>query len=202
MIFNFCNIGLTDDEWIYLISRILHGWTEIPLSPFAGYDKENIRFYDGVIGTLLKQTERMLEEYPDALNQRFVRSWKYQGKLYRVIHESPVEDARYRDGFRMQLPKVDYHGMITHWTDDYKFEGLMYKLSSQSESIILEADTGKHIAFDVNGFRREYGFDNNYLAGEREIVFPMCKECIKEYRMSIDDFVNLKENRNEQTVTD
>ena len=196
MIFNLPNVRFQDEEWIYILAQVLNGWTEIPLSPFAGYSQDDIKFYDGIIGTLLKQTEKILEEYPEILDKRFINSWKYQGKLYRVIHEVPVEDARYRDGFRMQLPKVDYHGMITHWTDDYRFEGLMYKLSSETESIILEADTGKHIAFDVNGFRKEYGFDNQYLAGEREIIFPMHKECIKEYRMSIKDFISLKDNEN------
>lgn len=196
MIFNLPNVRFQDEEWIYILSKVLYGWTEIPLSPFAGYNQEDIRFYDGIIGTLLKQTERILCEYPEILDQRFVQSWKYQGELYRVIHESPIEDARYRDGFRMQLPKVDYHGMITHWTDDFRFEGLMYKLSSESECIILEANTGKHIAFDVNGFREEYGFENQYLAREREIIFPMIKECIKEYRMSINDFISYKEKQN------
>ena len=193
MIFNLPNVRFQDEEWIYILAQVLNGWTEIPLSPFAGYSQDEIKFYDGIMGTLLKQTEKVLEEYPEILDKRFINSWKYQGKLYRVIHEAPVEDARYRDGFRMQLPKVDYHGMITHWTDDFRFEGLMYKLSSESESIILEADTGKHIAFDVNGFRKEYGFENKYLEGEREIIFPMYKECIKEYRMSIEEFISIKE---------
>lgn len=59
----------------------------------------------------------------------------------------------------MELPCVDYHGMIAHWTDDYSFPGLMYKLSPEEECIVLEADTKEHIAFDVNGFRKEYGFE-------------------------------------------
>ena len=90
----------------------------------------------------------------------------------------------------MRMPKITKKQA----RDDYRFEGLMYKLSPEKESIFLEADTGKHIAFDVNGFRKEYGFENQYLAGEREIIFPMHKEFIKEYRMSVADYILLKDN--------
>ena len=116
-------------------------------------------------------------------------------KLYRVLHKAPVPDARYTDGFRMELPRVDYHGMIAHWTDDYSFAGLMYKLSPESECIILEADTKDHIAFDVNGFRKKYGIENHYLAGEREIFFPMYRDCITEYKMSVNNFISLQEEK-------
>ena len=50
------------------------------------------------------------------------------------------------------MPTIDYHRMITHWTDDYTFEGLTYKLPRDCEYIILEAETKEHLAFDVKSW--------------------------------------------------
>ena len=188
MIFDFPNIGFEDDEWLYMVERYLKGWTETPLTISGGYSIETLKFYDGFIGTLLKQTERIYKEYYDYLDHRFVNSWKYQGKLYRVLHDCPPS-AKSR---KVKLPKVNYHGMISHWTDDYTFAGLQYKLNPEAEYIILEADTREHFAFDVNGFRKEYGCEERFTGKEREFIFPMYKECIKEYRMSINEFVDKK----------
>ena len=190
MIFDFPNIRFSDDEWLYIIERYLKGWTETPLTSLEGYDIDTLKFYDGLIGTLLKQTERVHKIWPDCLDNRFVGSWKYQGKLYRIMHPVMYVD---KDGNESRaLPEVEYHGMITHWTDDYTFAGLLQKTNPNWEYIILEADTGDHFAFNVNGFRKEYGCEEPFTQKEREFIFPMYKECIKEYRMSITEFATIK----------
>lgn len=195
MVFYMPNMQLTDKDWIYILINYLNGWTEIPFSIVGGYDIENLKFYDGFIGYLIKQTEHFLKENSNMLDKKFVDSWKYQGKIYRIIHEFEVEDENADDGYSCKLPDIEYHGMISHWTDDYTFQGLMYKLSSEEPYIILEADTQDHIAFDVNKFRKTYNCENPYIAKEREIIFPMYKECIKEYHMSVSKFINMKENK-------
>ena len=192
MIFDFPNIGFDDGEWLYMLARYLKGWTETPLTISDGYSVETLKFYDGFIGTLLKHTERLAKEYYGYLDHRFVNSWKYQGKLYRVIHSYYVFDNGETEEPRMVMPQVNYHGMISHWTDDYTFAGLQYKLNPDAEYIILEADTGDHFAFDVNGFRKEYRCEERYTEKEREFIFPMYKDCIKEYRMSITEFATKK----------
>lgn len=185
MIFDYMNMGFTDDDWIEIIKRYLFEWTETPLSPLGGCDMDDLRFFDGLFGTLLKQTERIAVQYPSMLNKKFLDAWKYQGKLYRIIHANFV----LVDGEeKIVMPKVEYHGMIAHWTDDYTFEGLLYKLNPDDEYIILEADTGSRLAFDVNKFRRKYHCRNHNTEKEREFIFPMHKECIKEHRMSITEF--------------
>lgn len=191
MIFDFPNIRFEDNEWIYLIIRYLEGWTEIPLNETNGYDLDELKFYDGLLGTLLKHTEKVLKYAPNFANEEFVNSWKYQGKIYRVIHGNCVLDDE-ESLPRFTLPAVDYHEMITHWTDNYTFEGLMYKLSSDCEYIILEADTQDRLAFDVNKFRKVYGCERVYTEKEREIIFPMYKKNIKEYRMTIEEFIAMK----------
>jgi hypothetical protein len=191
MIFDMPSIYLSDDDWIYFLSRCLKGWTEIPLSQTNGYDKDVLKFYDGIIGLLLKQTERFQKMYPNALNTEFVNAWKYQGRIYRVIHSRIEENNRNKSGYSCRLPKVEYHGRITHWTTDYTFYAL-HKLSRSTKYIILEADTKEHIAFDINGFREKYECLEEYTKGEQEIIFPMYKECIKEYRMTINEFVEMK----------
>ena len=188
----FPNLGFSDEEWLYILERYLKGWTEIPLSNSYGYDVEALKFYDGFIGTLLKRTEQVNVDYPHCLDGRFVNSWKYQGKLYRVMHSHYVFDNGETEEPRLVMPQVNYHGMISHWTDDYTFAGLQYKLNPDAEYIILEADTGDHFAFDVNGFRKEYGCEEQFTEKEREFIFPMYKECIKEYRMTITEFAEMK----------
>ena len=187
MIFNFTDPNFTDEEWIYIIAKYLKGFTEIPLSATSGYNFDDLKFYDGLLGTLLKHTEYITTNMPMELNKKFVNSWKYQGELYRVLHGNYNAQCRY------VLPEVNYHGMITHWTDDYTFKGLMHKLSDDEEYIILEADTKERFAFNVNKFRKVYKCEQFYTRDEREIIFPMYKENIKEYRMTIKEFIKMKE---------
>ena len=59
MIFNFNNMDFSDDDWKYIILQYLKEWTEIPLNPTYGYDIEELKFFDGFLGTLLKQTESL-----------------------------------------------------------------------------------------------------------------------------------------------
>lgn len=197
MIIDMPNIQFTNEEWIYILKQYLNGWTEIPLNEGSGYNLGELKFYDGFIGYLIKQTEQRLEEYTDYLSKsdrEFINSWKYQGKLYRIIHANRVENSRTKCGYSYKLPKVNYHGMITHWTDDYTFKGLMYKLSPETKYIILEADTQNHIGFDVNKFRKKYSCEKPNTEKEREIIFPMYKECIKEHRISVNDFIQQKQS--------
>lgn len=192
MIFNNWAVDFTDEEWICIITKYLNGFTEIPLTPSRGYDIEELKFYDGLLGTLLKHTEYLSEKCPEDLNKKFVNSWKYQGKLYRVMHKTITLGKGNREYYRFR--KINYHGMITHWTDDYTFSGLMYKLSDEEEFIILEADTKEHFAFDVNKFREKYKCRRTNTEKEREFIFPMYKENITEYRMTIKDFIKMKKD--------
>ena len=193
MIFNF-NMSFTDDEWKLIILEYLRAWTGISLTTNGDYDVEDLKFFDGLLGTLLKHTEYLLKEYPSMLDKEFVDSWKYQGKIYRVIHPHYLFDADSIEP-RTVMPEVNYHGMITHWTSDYTFKGLLAtaKIFDDEEYIILEADTGDHMAFDVNKFRKANNVIEPYTQGENEIVFPMYKENIKEYRMTIKEFIEKKQ---------
>ncbi len=196
MILNMPNINFSDDEWLYILKQYLNGWTEIPLSDSSGYDLDELKFYDGFIGFLIKQTEFCLKNYPHILDKKFINSWKYQGKLYRIIHMFCNKSGKTKSGYSCQLPKVQYHGMITHWTDDYTFEGLTYKLNKERKHIILEADTKDHIGFNVNKFRKVYNCENSNTEKEREIIFPMYKDCIiKEHHLTINEFIKLNKRK-------
>ena len=194
MIFDKPNVNFTDEEWIEIIKEYLNGWTEIPLNPSNGYDIDELKFYDGLLGTLLKDTEFFIKNDPTLLNKKFADSWKYQGKMYRVIHPHyvPVDGSQEP---RVIMPEVNYHRMITHWTSDYTFRGLLAtaKIFDDEEYIILEADTVEHLAFDVNSFRKANSVIEPYTQGENEIIFPMYKENIKEYRMTIREFIEKKQ---------
>lgn len=193
MIFNKPNVNFTDEGWIEIIKEYLNGWTEIPLHPSNGYDIDELKFYDGLLGTLLKDTEFFIKNDPTLVNKKFVDSWKYQGKLYRVIHPHYVFDDDSVEP-RTVMPEVNYHRMITHWTSDYTFKGLLAtsKIFDDEEYIILEADTGEHLAFDVNKFRKKHNCRKWNTEKEREIIFPMHRENTKEYRMTINEFIKMK----------
>lgn len=195
MIFNFPFLHFTDSEWIQIITEYVKGFTELPLTTSEGYSVEDLKFFDGLLGTLLKHTKWILEEIPQEINNEFVNSWMYQGKLYRCMHGV----AKYNCGKEScSLPTVDYHGMITHWTTDFEFKGLLHKLSNDVEYIILETDTQDNLAFDVNKFRKTYGCQEVFTEKEREVIFPLCKENTKEYRMTIKQFVQMKQQEESQ----
>ena len=58
-----------------------------------------------------------------------------------------------------------------------------------------EADTTERFAFNVNKFRKVYKCEEFYTKNEREFIFPMYKEHIKEYRMTIKEFIQMKEQQ-------
>lgn len=198
MIIDMPNIDFKDEDWICILKHYLNSWTEIPLTDYGEYNLEKLKFYDGFIGFLMKETEKYLNDsdYSQYINIKFIESWKYQGKLYRIIHGNLVEDYEAEDGYSCKLPQVNYHGMIAHWTDDYKFEGIINKLDIDEPYIILEADTKGHIGFDINKFRKSYNCKKITTEKEREVIFPMYKDCTKERKMTIKEFIQLKEQKN------
>jgi hypothetical protein len=119
----------------------------------------------------------------DESEKEIVDSWKYQGKLYRLMHECPHSKKR----GKYILPKVIYHGMIAHWTSDYTFEWLKSEFGRDHKYIILEADTRERFAFDVNRFRENYGCRTPFTEKEREIIFCFAH---KGLRLSHDDYYN------------
>lgn len=140
----------------------------------------------------MKWAEKNYESNLDSDIKAFIDSWKYQGKIYRVIHAQHYIDNNNKLHYR--LPKVRYHKMVTHWTTDYNFKKLQHKLSPTTKCIILEADTLNHFGFDVNKFRKSNNCENFFTEEENEIIFPMFKENIKEYHMTIAEFIDCKES--------
>ena len=84
-------------------------------------------------------------------------------------------------------------GRLTNEQLEEKFYNNYRAIFDDEEYIILEADTREHLAFDVNKFREVNDVQEPYTQGENEIIFPMYKENIKEYRMTINEFVSMKE---------
>ena len=184
--FQYPFLSFSADTEKHNLQKILRSWTQIPFTSNDGYSLEEVKDYDQILGELLRQAEHSLKRNLNVGCGDFLESWVYQGTIYRVMH-GVVDDQGYAS-----LPKVNYHRMVTHWTNNYTFEGLPNKISRDERCIILEANTGNHIAFDVNGFRRKYGCQEPFTEKEHEIIFPMYKDCIKEYRMSINEFAAKK----------
>lgn len=193
MIFDFSYMQISDEDWKYIILQYLNEWTEIPFTSSEGYDIDEVRFFDGLLGYLLKWAEKIKTQNPEQAVLEFINSWQYQGKLYRVMHTCNFST---NGGEDFRLPEVNYHRMITHWTTDPTFGGLRHKLLTHEKYVILEADTGNHIALDVNKFRQANNCGTAFTEKENEIIFPLYQEITKEYRMTIDEFVKLKRESN------
>ena len=184
-------VGVDPAKWMGLVQCYLRGWTSIPFTRDEGYDRDLLKFYDEFIGALLKETEKDISGSYELSSRDVNRACAYRGKLYRILHAVLPDDGRKSGGIGL-LPDVEYHGMITHWTDDVTFSDLRSSLAQNRKYIILEADTGSHIGLDVNRFFEYIGAEE---PGKREIIFPMYRDCIKEYRMTLGKFLEMKEQR-------
>lgn len=93
---------------------------------------------------------------------------------------------------------LDAAGAILEFLKNCIEKGYILPESKSVLETYMGDETKEHIAFDVNGFRKEYGFENQYLAGERKIIFPMYRDCITEYKMSVNNFIALQEEKQEE----
>lgn len=187
LIFDLPNMLLKNKDWKAIIANYVMSWVEEPLSSGDDYNIDRLKFYDGLLGYLLKETERYIQEGvfdSDIIDTNFMNSWLYRGPIYRVLHKN-------NNG---NMPKVNYHGMIGHWTKDYHFGGLNYKLDFNDTFIVLKSDTGDHIGFDVTKYIICNNLRPSPILNEREIIYPMIKRNVTEYKMSINEFIRMMES--------
>lgn len=76
----------------FMIAITMYQFREIPMCS-GGYDEEGLRFYDGILGNLIRMRDIVVErELYDAIDgyTDFLSSWEYQGDIYRVLDKSLV----------------------------------------------------------------------------------------------------------------
>lgn len=174
---------LSWDSQMYIIAVTMRQFREFPLCNNEGYDEEGLRFYDGVLGSLIRmrnkmrlaQKERDVQKIPEY--EAFASKWVYQGDIYRVIGEAYV----YEDGDdepHMEMPEIKWHGMIASWSSSYDFTTGFNHIYSDAKYTIIHANTGDSVGIDANKLGKYLGYYNPYTEEENEVIFPMVKEFV------------------------
>lgn len=173
---------LSWDSQKYIIAITMHQFREFPLCS-GSYDEEGLRFYDGVLGSLIRTRDKMrrarnewgMREMPEY--EAFASKWVYQGDIYRVIGEAYV----YNDGDdepHMEMPEIKWHGMVASWSSSFDFTTNFNHMYADSKYTIIHANTGDSAGIDANKFGKYLGCCSPYTEGENEVIFPMKKEFV------------------------
>lgn len=169
----------------YMIAVTLGQFREIPLCS-GGYDEEGLRFYDGVLGNLMRMRDRTVESgcinaIPDFLE--FSSKWEYHGDVYRVLDKVNVYPKN-AEPYR-RVPAIKWHGMIASWSSSYDFTTGFNHIYSDAKYTIIHGNTRNSAGIDVNKFSEYLGCYNQYTACENEIIFPMKKEFVVDVYKNI-----------------
>lgn len=188
---------LSWDKQKNIIAVTMHQFREFPLCG-GGYDEERLRFYDGVLGSLIRMRDLVVQD--NLMNQipgydEFTSCWEYQGDIYRVIDKTLVHPKKGKPYYRM--PSIKWHGMIASWSSSYDFTTGFNHIYSDAKYTIIHANTGGSAGIDANKLGNYVGGYNPNTVGENEVIFPMKKKfVVKVYEgITPNEFKNLMESK-------
>lgn len=184
----------------FMIALTMTQFREIPLCG-NGYDEEGLRFYDGVLGSLIRTRDELVER--DMINAfegvaAFTDRWTYQGDIYRVLDKRLVY---YKDESRepyLRMPAIKWHGMVASWSKSYDFTEDFNHIYPEAKYTIIHANTGNSAGIDVNKFSLYLDCYNKRSACENEVIFPMKKEYVVNIYKNITpvEFKKIMEEKN------
>lgn len=169
---------LSFEDQKYMIAVTMEQFREIPLCG-GGYDEEGLRFYDGVLGNLIRERDSLLKFPTYNLHDEsaeFSSHWEYHGDIYRVLDKAYVYPKNGEPYKRM--PAIKWHGMIASWSSSYDFTTGFNHIYSDVKYTIIHANTGSSAGIDVNKFSEYLRCYNQHTACENEVIFPMKKEFV------------------------
>lgn len=160
-----------------LLADTLVQFREFPLCA-GSYDEEGLRFYDGVLGNLIRTRDLYrdegLYESVDGF-AAFSSHWEYGGDIYRVIDKAYIWDKGAEEP-RLEMPEINWHGMIASWSKSYDFTTGFNHINSRGSYTFIHARTLDSAGIDANKFGKYLDCFNPNTAGEEEVIFPM-KRC-------------------------
>lgn len=180
------------EDQFAIFNRALGGWQERSLLG-KGYCKNNLDFYDGTIGYVIRKWNEYhkISKTEDWITQPildFMDLWKYQGALYRVI-AAPTSEIR-------------YHKKIASWTKSVDVFSRFNKLNDNVNYTFVIADTFDYFGFDINKYNRNMNLVNAFNCHEEEVIFPMDKKYVKSVfygaLKEFNQFVKLGKQANDQ----
>lgn len=181
----------------YILALTMVQFREFPLCS-GSYNEEKIRFYDGVLGNLIRTRDTTIKynKNPKLDVLKFACNWEYQGNIYRLLDKSYVY-PRNRDSYR-RAPQIKWHGMIASWSSSYDFTKGFNHINADERYTIIHANTKTSAGIDANKFGKYLGCYNPYTAGENEIIFPMNNQFIKKVYRNItpNEFITIMKEYN------
>ena len=147
------------------------------------YDEEELRFYDGVLGNLIRTRDRFFEEdYTFDDYADFSSHWKYQGDIFRVLDKAYVFPKNSGKPY-LRTPAIKWHGMIASWSKSYDFTTGFNHIYADAPYTIIHANTNESAGIDANRLGNYLNCFNPLTADENEVIFPMKKEfVVKVYK--------------------
>lgn len=169
---------LTLDSQKWLLAKTMSQFREFPMCS-GGFNEEGLRFYDGVLGGLIRMRDVAIEH--DMMGQtldlaEFASHWEYRGDIYRVIDKAMVFPKNGEPYYRM--PAIRWHGMVASWSSSFDFTRNFNHMYADSKYTIIHANTGDSAGIDANKFAEYLGCYNPYTEGENEVIFPMKKKFV------------------------
>ena len=157
-----------------LLADTLIQFRERPLCA-GGYDEEGLRFYDGVLGNLIRTRDSYLDsgmyETIDGFAD-FVSRWEYSGDLYRIIGAAYVCDEEAEEP-RLEMPEIKWHGMVASWSKSYDFTEGFNRVNPDRAYTFICGSTLTSAGIDANKLSKYLGCFNPCVACENEVIFPM-----------------------------
>lgn len=180
----------------FMLALTISQFREIPLCS-GGYDEEGLRFYDGVLGNLIRARDEFLKTGIYSILDgyaEFASHWEYHGDIYRVLDKAYVYPKNGEPYLRM--PIIKWHGMVASWSSSYDFTTGFNHIYSDALYTIIRANTGNSVGVDVNKLTSYLNGYNLYTKDEEEVIFPMKKEfVVKVYKhITPNEFKELMES--------
>ncbi len=111
-----------------------------------------------------------LDEFMESVN-----TWKYTGKVYRVMDCKPVQ--------------IKYHGLIASWTNKPDAFASFNHLYRGMKYTFLIGTTGRDWGFDVNKYRKHIDDIHGFTEYESEIILPMHEKYVTDvFYGTLDEF--------------
>ena len=181
----------------FMLAITMYQFREMPLCS-GGYDEEELRFYDGILGNLIRTRDLfVVRGLYDVIDNyaKFSSNWEYHGDIYRVLGKSIVYPKRGEPYYRM--PAIKWHGMIASWSSSYDFTTNYNHIYADEHYTIIHSNTKTSAGIDANKFGEYLGYYSQYTIGEKEVIFPMKKEFVVNVYKNItpNEFKTLMETR-------
>lgn len=181
----------------YMLAITMYQFREIPMCS-GGYNEEELRFYDGVLGNLIRMRDLVVERGLYNIIDKYAEfssHWEYHGDIYRVLGKSMIYPKRGEPYYRM--PAIKWHGMVASWSSSYDFTKNFNHIYADEPYTIIHSNTGDSAGIDANKFGEYLEYYSQYTIGEKEVIFPMKKEFVVNVYKNItpNEFKTLMETR-------